>query len=382
MAGCVIAVAALTAAVVFGASLIGLIGTPGAYGQNWRAQLDLGYGGIPGPLGAKVIAAAGRSVTGYASGDYGQLQIGGAVIPAIGVDQPGDGDPAGGDYLTMLAGRPPAAPGEIALGAQTLRAIRGHLGEVVAVRVDRLALGTPGRRDMRIVGVAVLPDFGRGTFTRTGLGTGAVVTAPVLSERSVPNAVTLCLTSATCYNFFLLRLRPGTSLTALAARLTAAAAALGCPPGSCTLNADQRPGPVRNYASVRDTPLVLAVVLAVFAVGTFAHVLLTTVRRRRRDLAVFKVLGLTRAQVRGVVAWEASAFAAAALLIGLPLGVAVGRLAWTVFANGAGVAPAADVPLGWVLLAVPVTIALANLIAARPGWQAARVRPAAVLHAE
>jgi ABC-type lipoprotein release transport system permease subunit len=35
-----------------------------------------------------------------------------------------------------------------------------------------------------------------------------------------------------------------------------------------------------------------------------------------------------------------------------------------------------------VLLVVPVTLLLANLIAAWPGWQAARLRPAPVLRTE
>jgi len=35
-----------------------------------------------------------------------------------------------------------------------------------------------------------------------------------------------------------------------------------------------------------------------------------------------------------------------------------------------------------LLLAIPVTLLLANLIAAGPGWGAARVRPAGVLRAE
>jgi hypothetical protein len=35
-----------------------------------------------------------------------------------------------------------------------------------------------------------------------------------------------------------------------------------------------------------------------------------------------------------------------------------------------------------VLLAVPATLALANLIAAGPGWNAARGRPASVLRTE
>jgi ABC-type antimicrobial peptide transport system permease subunit len=120
----------------------------------------------------------------------------------------------------------------------------------------------------------------------------------------------------------------------------------------------------------------------VLAVGTLAHVLLTGVRRRRADLALLKTLGFTRRQVLGTVAWEASALAAVAALIGLPLGVIAGRLAWAVFANQAGVSPAATVPLLTVLLVVPVTLLLANLIAAWPGWQAARLRPAVVLRAE
>jgi small-conductance mechanosensitive channel len=70
------------------------------------------------------------------------------------------------------------------------------------------------------------------------------------------------------------------------------------------------------------------------------------------------------------------------LLIGLPLGVLAGRWAWAYFATAAGAPADASVPLTAVLLAIPVTIALANLIAAWPGWTAARVRPALVLRTE
>jgi ABC-type antimicrobial peptide transport system permease subunit len=378
LAGCVIAVAALTAAAVFGTSLVALVSTPHDYGQNWDAQLDLGFGGAPGVFAAHVIAAE-RAVTGYAAGNYGQFVIDGQVVPAIGLDQA-----AGGGYLTMLAGRAPATPGEIALGAQTLRAIHARVGQTIPVTVEQLAADLPSaRRDLRITGVAVLPAFGRGTFTPTGLGTGAVTTASLLSALSVTTTTALCHnTKATCYNFFLLRYRPGTDAAAAAATLSVAVTKAGCPPGSCAVTADQRPSGIKDYASVRDTPLVLAAVLIVFAVGTLAHVLLTGVRRRRRDLALLKTLGFVRSQVLGVVAWEASAFAVVALLIGLPLGILAGRLAWAYFANAAGVPAGATVPLTAVLLAIPVTLALANLIAAWPGWTAARLRPALVLRTE
>ena len=378
LAGTVVAVAAVVAAVVFGASLITLVGTPHQYGQNWNQELDLGFSGIPGPVSAKALSAQ-PAVTEYAAGNYGQLTIGGKIVPAIGLDPV-----RGGAYLTLLAGRAPSVPGEIALGAQTLRAIHRQLGQTVQVTVANLlpTSGSATQRTMRIVGVAVFPSFGRGSFAPTDLGTGAVVPASVLPAGSQPGTISFCGTNGPCYNFFLLRYRPGTDLTAAAARLTAAVTAGGCPIGTCAVTADQRPGDIEHYAAVRDTPLVLGAVLVLLAVGTLIHVLLTSVRRRRRDLAVLKTLGLVRSQVLRVVAWEASALAAAALLVGLPLGVLAGRWAWALFAGSAGVSGVADVPVPLILLAIPATLALANLIAAEPGWDAARVRPASVLRSE
>jgi hypothetical protein len=382
LVGSVIAVAALAAAAVFGASLIGLVSTPHDYGQNWVQEVDFGFGSASGAQIAeapKLIPA----VSGYAAGNYGQFTIDGRIVPAIGFDQM-----LGTGYLTLLAGHAPAAPDEIALGAQTLRAIGGHLGQTVTVTIDENVTGGPGRpQRMRIVGVVVLPAFSRGSFAPTDLGTGAVVPASVLSPGVVSQSQTAtlgCAPSMPCYNFFLLRYKPGADLAADAATITAALQKSGCPVGSCIIApvADQRPGDIKNYDSIRDTPLALAVVLAVLAVGTLTHVLLTGVRRRRRDLALLKTLGFTRRQVLGTVAWEASAFAAVALLIGLPLGVVAGRWAWAIFANAAGVSAAATVPLATVLLAIPATLLVANLIAAAPGWEAARLRPALVLRTE
>ena len=232
---------------------------------------------------------------------------------------------------------------------------------------------------MRIVGVAVFPAFGRGAFAPTDLGTGAVVSASVLSE---PFAADPLHQGRDLLQLLPAPLPARHHLTAAAARLSALATAVGCPVFSCAVTADQRPGDIKDYAAIRDTPLVLGAVLALLAVGTLAHVLLTSVRRRRRDLAVLKTLGLVRSQVLRVVAWEATALAAAALLVGLPLGVLAGRWAWALFAGSAGVSGLADVPLPLVLLAIPVTLALANLIAAGPGWDAARVRPASILRTE
>ena len=221
---------------------------------------------------------------------------------------------------------------------------------------------------MLITGTAVFAAFSRGSFESTDLGNGAVLPAPVLSQ---PSPQTGCARPRTCDSFALLRYRPGTDLRAAAARLIRLTTHAGCPPGSCVVISDQRPDDIRNYSRVRDTPLVLGGVLALLAVGTLAHVLVTAVRRRRRDLAMLKTLRLVRRQVLGVVEWQALSLAGVALLIGVPLGLLAGRWAWVLFASSAGLAPAVSIPVTLVLLIIPVTLVLAALIAAWPGRAAA-----------
>jgi ABC-type lipoprotein release transport system permease subunit len=150
----------------------------------------------------------------------------------------------------------------------------------------------------------------------------------------------------------------------------------------CSANVAQRPVDVLNYSRIQGTPLALATLLALLAVATVAHLLMTSVRRRRRDLAVLKTLGFVRAQISAAVAWQATTLVGLALLAGLPLGVATGRWTWELFAGRLGVAPGSRVPVLSVLLAVPVALAIANALAAGPGLVAAGLRPAAVLRSE
>jgi putative ABC transport system permease protein len=128
--------------------------------------------------------------------------------------------------------------------------------------------------------------------------------------------------------------------------------------------------------------LLIIAVFAAAAAAALGHALVTSVRRRRRELAILKTLGFTRAQVVAAVAWQATTVAAIGLLIGLPLGLGIGRFAWNVFADDLGVVPAAVTPIGLTALVVPATIVLANLIATLPAQAAARTRPALVLRAE
>ena len=109
---------------------------------------------------------------------------------------------------------------------------------------------------------------------------------------------------------------------------------------------------------------------------------MTGIRRRRRDLAILKTLGFVRGQIRGAVAWQATTLTAFALVIGLPVGIGVGRWSWGLFADQLGVFPTPVVPLFPILMAVPSALLLANLIAVLPSRSAARTHPALLLRNE
>jgi predicted lysophospholipase L1 biosynthesis ABC-type transport system permease subunit len=141
-------------------------------------------------------------------------------------------------------------------------------------------------------------------------------------------------------------------------------------------------GSVRNLSGVGSVPLLLAGILAAMAAMTLAHTLITSIRRRRLDLAILKTLGFVRHQVSAAVAWQATTLGAVAVLIGLPLGVVAGRWGWNVFADRLGVVREPVIPFATVLIAIPATLLVANLLAVIPGRIASRLKAAPVLRAE
>ena len=113
-----------------------------------------------------------------------------------------------------------------------------------------------------------------------------------------------------------------------------------------------------------------------------AHLLITQVRSRRRDLAILKTIGFSRRQVAGSVAWQATTLTVITLAIALPAGLAFGRWSWRRFAGDLGIAPAVVVPTAAVLLIIAAGLLVANLLAALPARTAARTAPAIVLRSE
>ncbi len=367
LVGVAISLAAIVAALIFGTSLSRLVGTPSQYGQSWQRTVDLGFGGASKQF-VDAVMKGQPGVASYAVGDYspfGGVSINSTQVPAIGIKAS-----SSNPFLTLLSGRLPRSADEVVLGARTLRQVGGRVGGSVNVAIS----GAP--RPMRIVGEAVFPSFSRGSFDATDLGTGAAFTADTLS---VPFGQTACTVGETCYNFVLVKYHPGADMTRADVSLAHAVTEAGCPVGSCTIVAGQRPVGIEDYARVRQTPAVLAGTLALLGAAMFTLVLVTGVRRRRRDLAILKSLGFRRRQLLATVQWNALTIASIALIFGIPFGIVVGRLAWTTFATSLGVPNGADVPLLEVLVVIPVALLLAVVAAAGPGWSASQVRVADVL---
>jgi putative ABC transport system permease protein len=265
---------------------------------------------------------------------------------------------------TIVAGRAPRADDEVALGAKTLDRIGASIGDTVRVRPD--SRGTPVQ--LHVVGRVVLP--GLGTYPgsdKTALGEGALLTRASLKRLGPDFGV----------GPYLVRLAP----TITRARLEHAIVPEGRS-SDVTVSGLERPSDIVSYERVRTTPLLLAGLLALLAVATLAHALVTAVRRRRRDFALLKTLGFTRRQVSGSVAWQATTFGVAALIVGIPLGVIVGRWAWTTLADNLGTVAEPIVPVVAFVIGVPVVLLVANLVAFVPGRIAARLRPAAALRSE
>ena len=120
----------------------------------------------------------------------------------------------------------------------------------------------------------------------------------------------------------------------------------------------------------------------IMAVATLAHALFSATRRRRRELAILKVLGFRRRQVSATIAWQATVVAVLAIMIGVPLGIALGRWGWQAFARRLGVPDTPVTPLPAIAAVAVLAIVVAIVTALIPARLAGRTRPGVALRAE
>jgi hypothetical protein len=383
LAGAVLAMTVVTATLTFGASLTTLVSHPALYGWNFDYALYAvqGWGSVP-VRWADPLLARDRLVAATTGVDFVTVQINGQTVPAIVAPT----RPAVSPHV--LSGNGLDSSHELVLGPATLAQLHQRVGGVVT-----LASGSFHVR-LTIAGTAAMPAIGGVLSVHPSMSTGALFSTAVLPEGAGSGPFGPLLSGP---NAILIRLRPGVSQTAglrsmqaVHTQLTAALnspQALAASKGSSIADTidllpAQRPAEIVNYKSMGAMPAVLAGGLAAGAVAGLGLTLVASVRRRRRDFALLKTLGFTRRQLAGAVAWQSSVIALIGLLIGVPAGIAFGRLLWLAFAHELSAVPDPVVPAGSIALAALAALVLANLVAALPGRSAARTPAAIVLRAE
>jgi hypothetical protein len=68
--------------------------------------------------------------------------------------------------------------------------------------------------------------------------------------------------------------------------------------------------------------------------------------------------------------------------VGIPLGIAGGKWAWSLVASSVGSTSPASVPIVALALTIPGTLVVCNVVAALPGWVASRVVPSRAMRSQ
>jgi hypothetical protein len=143
-----------------------------------------------------------------------------------------------------------------------------------------------------------------------------------------------------------------------------------------------RPAEIVDAGSMRRVPLIVGGLLAVAAALGLVSAVIVSVRARRRELGTLRALGLTGRQLRTSVRVQALATMLLALVVGVPLGIVAGRLAWRAFATRLGVVTDPTTPWTWIVATVVGGLVVAVVAAAAPGREAARTSAATILRSE
>jgi hypothetical protein len=369
--GAAIALIIVGATTTFATSLRTLVSSPALYGWNWNVALNGGGGVGDLPKAINAPLAADPDIATTSNAYFATLRIDGVPVPVMGEN------PGAKIQPPILSGHDFNAPGQIVLGSSTLQLLHKSVGDSVVVTSPRSKPTT-----LQIVGTATMPAFGQSGGSHLEMGIGAVMnyTLIPLFERDIfdlppgPNAI-------------LIRYRPGVTVAQGEKSIQHAVdlAGGGSGPNAAPNNLIQtieRPAEIVNYRSLGNTPIELGVVLSGGALVALALTLLSSVRRRRRDIALLKALGFSRRQVVVSIVVQSTIAVGLGALVGLPVGIVVGRSLWNLFSDSIHAVPHVVVPTSTLLIIAAAALVLANVIAALPARIAARTSPAILLRAE
>ena len=380
-----LAVLTVVATLTFGSGLQTLVSHPALYGWNWSYALASANGGsVPPQVGP--LLDRDRDVVAWSGFSFANAQIDGQTVPIV------LESPHASVTPPILSGHSIKANNQIVLGAVTLAQLHTHVGDTVTVTYgtpkDAPAYVPPTR--LLVVGTATMPAMGNSGSLHTSMGTGALLPTGIEPASMVKALATPYLT-LNGPAAFVVRLRRGVSralalesLRRIANEATKLLAEVpnGQGGGAVVVLSVQRPAEIVNYRSMGATPAILVSALAAGAVIALGLTLVASVRRRRRELAMLKTLGFTRRQLAATTAWQASTAAAIGTIVGVPIGILLGRWLWILFAHGIHAVPDATVPTISIVLVALSTLVLANVVALFPGRIAARTRIALLLRSE
>jgi hypothetical protein len=366
--GTTLAVLALSATAVFGASLGHLLSTPGLYGDAFQVMFSPNSSQ---PLPSDLVSdlRADPAISRITEGVGTEITINGVSVAAVALHAI-----RGPLLLSTVTGSAPIANGEVGLGASTMRRVGARVGSVIPVTVE-LPSGGTRTTHFRVVSQVSFPaDFGNG-----GLGTGAVFSMSGYLDAACPPGPA----QATCRDAVNQSQPPTVLARAASGPGGQAAIARYGRAHSSVAQFPVVPTSLVNFGQAVNFPLILGLALAVFGAATLLHLLVVSVVRRRRETGLLRAIGFVRSQVVSAVCWQATTVALVGIAVGVPLGVGVGRAIWRAFATDLGVVPVTTVTLWWLTALGFGVLVMANLLALSPAWAAAgRQTPGALLRTQ
>jgi hypothetical protein len=352
LVGAVAGVTGMLAALTFSSAVHDAATNPARNGIVHQAEAWVGFGNVTFAPADRVFPAlaAVPGVSGLNEVRVQAAESGGESVNVFSFSSIGTPP----NYI-VTEGRLPVSSTETMLTSVATDALGVGVGDTVTIT------SKSGEAELVVVGVGVIDRE---------LGPMAVTT---------PEAYDALFGDEFMMHYGEIALEPGIEPEAILPELSAAALV---PEGSDFGLFPKEFTSLTELRFMRPLPLFLAGFLAVLALVAVGYALVMAVRRRRRDLAVLRAVGMTPMQSRGVVLNQATLTALVGLAVGIPLGVALGRTVWRYVADLLFLHYVP--PVTWLALAlvVPAALLAAVLLAAHPSHRAATTRVADVLRAE
>jgi len=356
--GSIVGVMGIVGALTFADGIDDATHNPERFGSYAEMDTFLGFNGEDFFPADDVIAAL-AAVDGVAAVNdnrSGVVQAAGADVPTFSYD------PIGKPPIVVIEGALPSTAGEIVLAPKTADRIGVDIGERFEV------VGAAASKEVLVTGFAFVPEGPHNEYDDgawlTGEGSDQIV-------------------GGFKFHFLDITLDDGADVAAMSKRIdTEVGPAIGMEGATDIATPRVPPGRIKELTQLERLPLYLAAFLGILAVTAVGHAVATAVRRRRRDLAVLRSIGLTRWQSRSIALWQAVVLALVGVVFGVPLGMALGRSLWRSVADSTPVLHVTPLALLALILIAPIAVALAMLLAAWPSQRVASMRVGQVLRTE